>query len=407
MEKRSMRIALDTLGCKLNQAETELLARQFVEAGHSLVSRLVEADVYILNTCTVTHVADSKARRLLRMAHRQNPSALVVAAGCYAQRAPGELEQIEGVGLVAGNDDKLNLLKLVERAGSSRQRGLAGNSGAEVRTRSLVKVQDGCNSFCAYCIVPVVRGREKSLPADEIVNEVKHRVADGYKEVVLTGTKIGSYSDGGVGLEGLLEGILDETDVARLRLSSLQPQEISPGLIGLWGDERLCPHFHLALQSGSDGVLDRMKRQYSVSDYEKAVSLIRGQVPEAAITTDIIVGFPGETEEDFEESYRLCREMEFARIHVFNYSPRAGTEAALLSHPVESKVRKQRSQRMLALAEKSIENFRRRFSGKTMTVLWEKQSGRGVWSGMTGNYIKVYKESDEDLSNRMLPVKLA
>jgi threonylcarbamoyladenosine tRNA methylthiotransferase MtaB len=407
MEKRSMRIALDTLGCKLNQAETELLARQFAEAGHSLVSRLVEADVYILNTCTVTHVADSKSRRLLRMAHRQNPSALVVAAGCYAQRAPGELEQIEGVGLVAGNDDKLNLLKLVERAGSSRQRGLAGNSGAEVRTRSLVKVQDGCNSFCAYCIVPVVRGREKSLPADEIVNEVKHRVADGYKEVVLTGTKIGSYSDGGVGLEGLLEGILDETDVARLRLSSLQPQEISPGLIGLWGDERLCPHFHLALQSGSDGVLDRMKRQYSVSDYEKAVSLIRGQVPEAAITTDIIVGFPGETEEDFEESYRLCREMEFARIHVFNYSPRAGTEAALLSHPVESKVRKQRSQRMLALAEKSIENFRRRFSGKTMTVLWEKQSGRGVWSGMTGNYIKVYKESDEDLSNRMLPVKLA
>jgi len=407
MEKRGMRVALDTLGCKLNQAETELLARQFVEAGHSLVAQPGEADAYILNTCTVTHVADSKSRRLLRMAHRQNPNALVVAAGCYAQRAPGELEQIEGIGLVVGNDEKANLLKLVERAGGNHRGGSAGNSGAEMRTRSLVKVQDGCNSFCAYCIVPMVRGRERSLLIGQVVNEVRQRVADGYKEVVLTGTKIGSYNDGGAGLKGLLEGILEETDVVRLRLSSLQPQEISPGLIGLWDDDRLCPHFHLALQSGSDAVLDRMKRQYRVSDYKKAVSLIRGQVPEAAITTDIIVGFPGETEEEFEESYRLCREMEFARIHVFNYSPRAGTDAARLPHPVESKVRKQRSQRMLALAEKSIESFRRRFSGKTMTVLWEKQTGAGVWSGMTGNYIKVYKKSDEDLSNRMLPVKLA
>jgi len=402
-----MRVALDTLGCKLNQAETELLARQLVEAGHNLVSRPGEADAYILNTCTVTHVADSKSRRLLRMAHRQNPNVLVVAAGCYAQRAPGELEQIEGVGLVAGNDEKPNLLKLVERAGSNRQGGLAGNNEAELRTRSLVKVQDGCNSFCAYCIVPMVRGRERSLPADEIVNEVKQRVADGYKEVVLTGTKIGSYNNGGVGLKGLLEGILAETDVARLRLSSLQPQEISPGLIGLWGDERLCPHFHLALQSGSNAVLSRMRRQYSVGDYEKAVSLIRGQVPEAAITTDVIVGFPGETEEEFEKSYRLCQEMEFARIHVFNYSPRVETEAARLPHPVESKVKKQRSHRMLALAEKSVEDFRRRFSGRTMTVLWEKQSGDGVWSGTTGNYIKVCRKSDEDLSNRLLPVKLA
>ena len=405
--REEMRVALDTLGCKLNQAETELLARQIVEAGHYLVAQPGEADAYILNTCTVTHVADSKSRRLLRMAHRQNPNALLVAAGCYAQRASEELEQIEGVSLVVGNDDKPNLLKLVEKAGSNRHGGLAGNTVAELRTRSLVKVQDGCNSFCSYCIVPMVRGRERSLPADYIIGEVKQRVADGYKEVVLTGTKIGSYNDGGVGLKGLLEGILAETDVLRLRLSSLQPQEISPGLIGLWDDERLCPHFHLALQSGSDAVLRRMKRQYSVSYYEKAVSLIRGQVPEAAITTDVIVGFPGETEEEFEESYRLCREMEFARIHVFNYSPRVETEAARLPEPVENKVKKQRSQRMLGLAEESVEGFRQRFSGKTMTVLWERQSGGGVWSGMTGNYIKVYKKSKEDLSNRLLQVKLA
>ena len=275
------------------------------------------------------------------------------------------------------------------------------------RTRAFVKVQDGCDSLCSYCIVPLVRGREMSLPLGEVVNEVRQRVDSGDKEVVLTGTRIGSYHHDDVGLRGLLEHILTETGVTRLRISSLQPQEISPGLIQLWSDSRLCPHFHLSLQSGSAGVLKRMKRRYNISDYERTVSLIRTQVPEAAITTDIIVGFPGETEEDFAESYRFCKQMEFARIHVFNYSPRAGTEAADLPHRVDDGVRKQRSQQMMALAEESARNFRQRFSGRTMTVLWEKRSADGVWSGVTGNYIKVYTRSDQDLSNKLMPVKLA
>jgi len=251
----------------------------------------------------------------------------------------------------------------------------------------------------------MVRGREKSLPAEQVVDEVRHRIADGYREVVLTGTEIGSYSYDGVNLRKLLEYILAGTGVERLRLSSLQPQEIFAELIGLWRDQRLCRHFHLSLQSGSDGVLSRMKRRYSASDYQQAVALIRAMVPGAAITTDIIVGFPGETSEEFEQSYEFCQKLEFARIHVFPYSPRHGTQAARMPDRVGDKIKRERSQRMLALAKESAQNFRHQFLGKTMPVLWEQQSD-GIWSGLTDNYIKVYTRSDEDLTNKLLPVKL-
>jgi len=404
-------VALDTLGCKLNQAETELLAKQLAEGGYRLVSSADKADVYILNTCTVTHTADRKSRHLLRLAYRRNPDALLVATGCYAQRAPRELFQIEGVDLVLSNDEKPYLLQLLEESGRlSNPTSIQGDSATDYhsvfRTRAFVKVQDGCDSFCSYCIVPLVRGREKSLPVDHVMAEVRHRIAGGYKEVVLTGTEIGSYNYDGVNLKGLLGHILAGTDVTRLRLSSLQPQEISLELIGLWSDKRLCRHFHLSLQSGSDAVLNQMKRRYSVSDYQQAVSLIRSIVPEAAITTDIIVGFPGETDKEFEESYNFCRQMGFARIHVFAYSPRDGTEAVRMPHKVSDKVKKQRSQKMLALAKESTKNFSQRFLGKVLPVLWEKQSSDGFWSGLTDSYIKVYVGSDGDLTNQLLPVKL-
>ena len=406
----STKVALDTVGCKLNQAETELLAKQLAEAGYRLVSPADEADVYILNTCTVTHIADSKSRHRLRLAHGRNPDALLIATGCYAERAPQELAQIDGVGLVLNNDDKPHLLRLLEESGGISNP-VCGQVDSTIshyngfRTRAFIKVQDGCNSFCAYCIVPVVRGREKSLPAQQVVAEVRHRIANGYKEVVLTGVKIGSYNYNGANLKGLLEHILAETDVIRLRLSSLQPQEISPELIRLWHASRLCRHFHLSLQSGSDAVLSRMNRCYCVSDYQGALSLIRALVPEVAITTDIIVGFPGETSAEFEQSYNFCRQMEFARIHVFSYSPRQGTQAAQLLQPVRTQVKKQRSQVMLALAKESAQNFSRRFLGKVMPVLWEKRSG-GIWSGHTDNYIKVYTRSNDDLTNKLLPLKL-
>ena len=410
-ECENMKIALDTLGCKVNQAEAEFLARQLAEVGHSLVSPVDEVDVYILNTCTVTHTADSKSRHLLRVAHRRNPDALLVVTGCYAQRVPQELSQIDGVSLVVGNDEKPHLLRLLQESGclsslTSIQEDLALNYHLALKTRAFIKIQDGCSSFCSYCIVPLVRGREYSLPVEQAVSEVSHRVDDGYKEVVLTGTEIGSYNHNGVDLKGLLENILAETDVTRLRLSSLQPQEIGSELIGLWRDKRLCPHFHLSLQSGSGAVLKRMKRRYCLSDYREAVALIRALVPDAAITTDIIVGFPGETEKEFEESYQLCRQLQFARIHVFSYSRRSGTEAARLPHQISAQVRKERSQKMLALAEESAQKFRRQFLGAIMPVLWEQQSVDGVWSGLTGNYIKAYTRSDEDLTNKLLPLKV-
>ncbi len=405
----SPKVALDTLGCKLNQAETEFLAEQFAEAGYRLVSPADKADVYILNTCTVTHIADRKSRRLLRLAHCRNPDTLVVAAGCYAQRARQELAQIEGVDLVLSNDEKPHLLQLLEESGRINRpaptQQESANSRPACRTRSFIKIQDGCNSFCSYCIVPLVRGREKSLPVEQLVAEVKQRCHDGYKEVVLTGTEIGSYCYDGANLAQLIEHILDETDVGRLRLSSLQPQEISPQLIRLWSDHRLCRHFHLSLQSGSDGVLNRMGRRYSITDYQKAVSSIRERMPEAAITTDIIAGFPGETPEEFEQSRDFCKQMEFARIHVFPYSPRPGTEAARMPDQVNAQAKKQRTRRMLASARESARNFRQKFLDKTVTVLWEKQTD-GVWSGLTDNYIRVYTRSDEDLINQLLPAKL-
>jgi threonylcarbamoyladenosine tRNA methylthiotransferase MtaB len=407
-----IKIALETLGCKLNQAETEILARELTEAGYKLASGVGEADIYILNTCTLTHTADSKARHRLRQARRRNPEALIIATGCYAQRAHHELANVDGVNLIVNNDEKGQLLRIIEEAhGHVRptyaEKGTTKTRPSAFRTRTFVKVQDGCSTPCSYCIVPLVRGRESSLPASEVIDEINRRIGEGYQEVVLTGTKIGTYHHDGTSLKGLLERILSETGVPRLRLSSLQPREISTGLLGLWADDRLCPHFHLSLQSGSDPVLARMRRGYRTAEYEQAVSLVRESVPDAAITTDVIVGFPGETHDEFEESYHFCRRMEFARIHVFPFSPRSGTVAARMPDQVDAKTKKQRSDIMLTLAEESVHDFRQRFSGRTMSVLWEQRTGEGIWSGVTGNYIRVFTESKEDLSNRLMPVKLA
>ncbi len=253
--------------------------------------------------------------------------------------------------------------------------------------------------------MPLVRSRVESVPAEKVIAEVQNRATDGVKEVVLTGTEVGDYRSEDVALTGLLKRVLAETAVTRLRLSSLQPQEITAELLELWKDSRLCPHFHLSLQSGSDSVLRRMKRRYSAADYRRTVNRIRESLPEAAITTDVIVGFPGETDAEFEENYGFCRQIGFARIHVFPYSRRPGTQAAAMPDQVSERVKRERVQKMLALAEESALNFRQRFLGRTMPVLWEQKSN-GVWSGYTANYIKVYARSSPDLTNQLIPVKL-
>ena len=284
------------------------------------------------------------------------------------------------------------------------------------RVRSLVKIQDGCRTPCTYCIVPLVRAYEYSLPAPQVMEGIKEKVAAGYREIVLTGTNIGRYKDDGANLEDLLVRILHDTDIQRLHLSSLQPQEISSRFLALWQDTnlsiserpRLCRHFHLALQSGSTTVLQRMKRRYFLDDYQAAVSLIRETIPGTAITTDIMVGFPGETDEEFEESYRSCQQAGFANIHVFPFSPRPGTEADKMSNQVNDQVKRERARRMLKLAEYCRYSFCQQFLGQTMPVLWERETNLAadIYSGLTDNYIKVFAHSEKTLTNTIVPVKL-
>lgn len=399
-------VALQTVGCKLNQAETDSLARDLLASGHRVVPVEDRPDIYLLNTCTVTHIADHKCRKLLRQAHRNNPDALIIAAGCYAERAPEELGGIEGVGLVVPNRDKDRLGDIVSAALAGRRGRSHGekNGSAPLRTRALIKIQEGCSRPCAYCIVPRVRGPERSRPWDEIAAEISRVVEEGYREVVLTGTRIGRYSCEG-GLRELVELILQTPGLQRLRLSSLEPADLSPELLRLWADPRLCPHIHLPLQSGSDSILERMARPYSTADYMRAMSLARAAIPNLAVTTDVMVGFPGETAEEFGSSYSFCQSAGFAAIHVFPYSRRPGTRAARMTGAVEGTERKRRVEMMLDLARASKERYQSRFLGQAMDVLWEDRK-EDVWFGLTDNYLRVLTSSPVVLTNRLLATDL-
>ena len=405
-------VVIQTHGCKLNQADSSVLARQFRQAGYRLVEEVSEADIVVLNTCTVTATADSKARQALRAARRGNPDAVVVAAGCYPQRAAQELEQMPAVSLVVGNEEKDQLVSL---AIAAHQRQLAHSPsprsspdglsiatiGEEVtgrlpgRSRAMVKIQEGCDQVCAYCIVPKVRGRERSIPPQEIVQDVRRHVAEGCQEVTLTGTQLGTYGFDipGENLRKLVDRLLKETGVARLRVSSLQPQEISEDFLQLWlDDSRLCPHFHLPLQSGCDRLLQSMRRRYSTELFAETVNLIRQAIPDAGITADLIVGFPGEGEAEFEDSIAFADAMAFSDMHIFPYSRRPGTSAAYLKDQVPQSTKKERMAQALRMARRSFDRFRLGQLGKTRPVLWE---GSGLIEtnasrlGLTDNYIRV------------------
>jgi threonylcarbamoyladenosine tRNA methylthiotransferase MtaB len=403
--KEHTSIALETLGCKLNQAETEKIAADLSAEGCRMVAAYQSADLIILNTCTVTHVADRKSRYFIRKAHRLNPGAHIVVIGCYAERAAAEISAIEGVALVIGNDEKANLVEILRSAGYLNIAETGSGYSLHNRTRSFIKAQDGCNNFCSYCIVPLVRGREKSLPPEQVIAEVRKREFSGFQEIVITGTEIGRYNSEGLDLCGLLKRILDETSVSRIRLSSLQPEEISVDLVDLWRNPRLCPHFHVSLQSGSLGVLKRMKRRYDTCEYKEIVCMLRERIHDVAVTTDVIVGFPGETEDEFEGSYDFCREMQFSRLHIFPYSVRQGTEAAYFPGKISPPVIKERSQKMLKLANISLQRFNRSFIDRDLKVLFEQTSG-ACFSGLSGNYIRIYASSRAKLTNKIVPVKI-
>ncbi len=399
-----MKIAFNTLGCKLNQAETESISWQFVDAGYQIVESIENADIYILNTCTVTNLADAKSRHLIRQAHRRNPEALIIVCGCYVEREQERITRIPGVSLVVNNANKSRIPSLLEKYLIKKEKTSSLSSQnwpIRFRTRSFIKIQEGCNSYCSYCIVPLVRSREYSTPTPQVLATIQKRISEGYKEIVLTGTNVGAYYDNGHNLQHLLKSVLTETSISRIRLSSLQPQEISREILLLWQDSRLCPHFHLSLQSGCNTTLRRMKRRYSIEQYRDSVSLIRNTVPDAAITTDVIVGFPGEDAIEFEESYCTCQNMRFARIHIFPFSARPGTDAAMMSDTVADNIKKERTQKMLSLADNSIRNFRSLNRGKVRPVLWESRDNTGYWNGLTDNYLPVKIRSTEALYNQI------
>jgi threonylcarbamoyladenosine tRNA methylthiotransferase MtaB len=405
-------VAVITLGCKLNQSDSETIARRLAGQDVTIVDRPVSnADAVVINTCSVTHVADRKARHTARLARRLSPEALVVLTGCYAETAPEGIADEIGVDAVYRNNDKGEipdrLLEFLAERGDpaagcpTHLRGL--------RTRAFIKIQEGCNELCAFCIVPYTRGRETSVAIDDVVRQVQAREAEGVLEVVLTGTQLGNYGrDLGwteSGPRQLLEALLLETRVPRIRLSSLQAQDISEPLLELWQDRRLCPHFHLPLQSGSDAVLGAMRRRYSASEFLSAVELMRRYVPGVAITTDVIAGFPGESDADFEGTFRVCVEAEFADMHCFPYSRRPHTGAAQMNGHLPPEIRRGRLERLLELAKRSSSRFRSGFIGRTVDVLWEEQRD-SLWEGLTGNYMRIYADAEDDLQNQILPVRL-
>ncbi len=396
-------VATLTLGCKLNQAETQQAARELQRHGCVTIDRPSRADAFLINTCTITHVADRKARRLVRLAHKLSPRAPVVVTGCYAERDAAALAKLGNIEVLPNSrkqDAASTLLSALDGAEPA-----SGNFTTSVdRTRAFIKIQEGCDDVCAFCIVPYVRGRERAVPIDEIVRLAHERVAEGVQEIVLTGTQPGAYGrdrSDGTTAGALIEALLSDTDAPRIRYSSIQPQDITPQLLACWDDARMCRHFHLALQSGSDAVLARMRRRYSAEQFQDAVRRIRAAVPGASITTDIIAGFPGETEADHQGTLSMMRELRFTDVHVFPYSQRPNTSASLLDDDVPPDIKRSRAAALRDLGERHRRDALQERVGAIESVLFEDAQ-----AGLTDSYLPVRVQSSEDLTNQLRSVRI-
>ncbi|MGB3564632.1 MAG: tRNA (N(6)-L-threonylcarbamoyladenosine(37)-C(2))-methylthiotransferase MtaB [Thermoanaerobaculia bacterium] len=408
-----MRVFFSNLGCKLNQAELEHLAREFRATGHTIASSLTDADLHVVNSCTVTHVAARDSRKLARRGRRLNPAIRTVLTGCYVTAEPEEASGLTGVDLIVPNEQKDRLVEHVHRAFPEPGRPLGVTGSLPIpfvplefgNSRALVKVEDGCNMRCSFCVIPFTRGRQRSRPLDEVVREVEALCQGGFHEVVVTGVQISSYRDGASGLFELVEAVLAKTAVARLRLTSIAPWQFDHRLLDLFSTGRLCRHFHLSLQSGCARTLNRMRRPYAPQEYAELASAIREKLPGAAITTDLIVGFPGELDRDFEDSLDFCKATSFARVHAFPFSPRPGTEAATLAEQVPHPVVRERMARVLEVAVASERRFWRQNLETSAEVLWESRK-KDRWYGTTDNYIRVHTDNDIDLANRKGPAWL-
>ncbi|MGS0765094.1 tRNA (N(6)-L-threonylcarbamoyladenosine(37)-C(2))-methylthiotransferase MtaB [Syntrophomonas curvata] len=417
------KIAFYTLGCKVNQVETEQMKEEFIHRGYEIVDFADEADAYIINTCTVTHVSDRKSRAMVRRASR-HPHALVAITGCMAQVAGEELADLEGVDLIVNNLNKESIADIIEQLDPEQKRPVIINGASDKarnlrpvlysrqheRTRAFVKIQDGCQSGCSYCIVPRARGPVRSKLPQDVLREIKQLLSLGYREIVLTGIHTGFY---GIDLKSgdllhLLEMILNETGGDyRIRLSSLEPLEVTPEIIGLAAhDARMCRHFHIPLQSGSNKILKAMNRRYSREYYYDLLKTIAGSIPGVALTADVMTGFPGEEDKDFEDSYDLIDSLPFMDLHVFPYSRRPGTRAASISPQIPPREKQARSQKLLSLARQKHSDFVHSQVGQELILLVERQAEKGEYIGLSDNYIEVSFNSLYDRRGEFAPVRV-
>lgn len=403
---KALTAAILTLGCKLNIADSEAMSRRLRAAGWHLVDSADGADAVIVNSCTVTQNAERDSKQALRKARRSAPNAFVGYTGCAVETSDlVTLDQLPA-DLIARKSAQATLVDRIVETRPALAPGVL--QPASLRTRGFVAAQEGCNDVCAFCIIPRTRGRERSKSIDAVVEEVLAFEAEGVKEVVITGTQLGAYGRdrGPRELASLIAALLAGTKVPRIRISSVQPQDLSPALIELWSDARLCRHFHLALQSGSEATLQRMRRRYSADQYRRAVSDLRTSIPGIAITTDVIAGFPGETEAEFEETYAFCEEMDFASMHVFPYSQREGTLAARMGGQVADATKKERVRRLIELGARMGRAFRASLIGSELDVLFETPRADGDWEGLTDTYVRVHAASMDNLHNHFRRVRI-
>jgi len=416
------KVAFCTLGCKVNQYETNAMQEKFIKEGYEIVSFEEKSDIYVINTCTVTNMSDKKSRQMLRKAKQLNPNSIVVAIGCYAQVSKEKLEQIEEVDLILGNNEKKEIVKYVEEFQKEKIIHLEdilhqkefmdfGTTVNMEKTRAVIKVQDGCDRFCSYCIIPYARGRVRSRKLESIIEEVKTLAKNEVKEVILTGIHIASYGKDfkeNITLIDLLEEINKVEGIERIRLGSLEPTIISEEFLNRLSNlQKICHHFHLSLQSGSNETLKRMNRRYTIEEFENVTKLLRNTYKDVILTTDIIVGFPGETEEEFNETYELLKRICFYKMHIFKYSRRKGTKADLMQNQILPEKQEERSKKLIELSNKNQEKYNKEYIGKTLEVLFEEQDGEYI-KGHTANYLVVkVKNSDiEKYHNQILNVKI-
>ena len=417
--------ALHNLGCKVNAYETEAMQEMLEKAGYEIVPFKEGADVYVINTCTVTNIADRKSRQMLHRARKMNPDAVVVAAGCYVQAQDGK-GQDPCIDIVLGNNHKKDLVRILDEYAAERASAAEIEDISRTReyeslhltkpgdhTRAYIKVQDGCNQFCTYCIIPYARGRVRSRVMEDVLREVRELAEGGYKEVVLTGIHLSSYGidfDRERHLLELIRAVHEVDGIERIRLGSLEPGIITEEFAReLSRIPEICPHFHLSLQSGCDATLKRMNRRYSSAEYAEKCRILRKYFDDPALTTDVIVGFPGETEEEFGASYDFVDSIDFYETHIFKYSRRNGTKAAVMPDQVSEQVKAERSAVMIGLGERKRAAYEKRYVGREVEVLVEEDAivdGRCVQVGHTKEYIKVALESNEDLKNRIVKVRI-